>query len=404
MAKTKMALDSQANGIIVPPLPYDRWLVITSISLLAIGILMVASASMTIAEKYYGSTFYFVYKQLTFLSIGLVLSLFLFRISTERWYRFSPFALILAFLLLVVVLVPGIGKQVNGSVRWIRLGFIGIQVSELAKFFFIIYMASYLIRQNQLLRTHVMGFIKPMILAGLLMGLLLLEPDFGTSVVIVLTILGMMFLAGMRLRYFILLIAMVPVALMLLAIASPYRLQRLTTFLDPWANQFDSGYQLIQSLIAFGQGSWFGVGIGNSVQKLFYLPEAHTDFIFAVLAEEFGLIGVVIVLSLFALLIWRGLHIGYRACLNERFFAGYLAYGCSLCIAAEVTINIGVNIGILPTKGLALPLLSVGGSSMVVNCLMLMLLFRVDYETRILYSPLAAVHNNRTYAKCELHR
>jgi cell division protein FtsW len=389
MAKANMALSNPANGVMNAPLPYDRWLVLAAISLLAIGILMVTSSSMTIAEKDYGSAFYYVYRQLAFLSLGLMLSVMLFKISTERWSQLSGVALILAFVLLMLVLLPGIGKQVNGSTRWIRMGFIGIQISEVAKLFFIVYLASYLTRHSQALRENILGFMTPMVLAGLMTGLLLLEPDFGASVVLLSTTLGTMFLAGMRLRYFFMVVAMLPVALMLLAVAAPYRLQRLTTFLDPWSNQFDSGYQLIQSLIAFGQGGWFGVGLGNSVQKLFYLPEAHTDFIFAVLAEEFGLLGMVIVLFLFALLIWRGLLIGYMACVNQRFFAGYLAYGCSLCFATEVLINIGVNIGVLPTKGLALPLMSAGGSSMVVNCVMLMLLLRVDYETRILYSPLS---------------
>lgn len=389
MNTRNMALDSQATGVLNAPLPYDRWLVLAAISLLAIGILMVASSSMIVAQKYYASSFSYVYRQLGFLFVGLTLGVVLFKVPTQRWQQLSGLALIIAFISLIVVLIPGIGRSVNGSTRWIRLGFIGIQISEVAKLFFIVYLASYLTRHNHAVRRHVMGFIKPMILVGIMMGLLLLEPDFGASVVLLLTALGMMFLAGMPLRYFFVLMLMLPVALFLLAVAAPYRLQRLTTFLDPWSNQFDSGYQLIQSLIAFGQGGWFGVGLGNSVQKLFYLPEAHTDFIFAVLAEEFGLLGMLIVLFLFSILVWRGVRIGAMACINQRFFAGYLAYGCSLCFATQVLINIGVNIGLLPTKGLALPLMSAGGSSMVINCLMLMLLLRIDYETRILYSPLS---------------
>ena len=278
--------------------------------------------------------------------------------------------------------MPGIGRHVNGSVRWIGFGPIGIQVSELAKLVAIIYMADYLTRRNIEVQTQISGFLKPMILLGLMSLLLLKEPDFGASTVIMATALGMMFLAGARFWQFLMLLGSVAAALAALAFSSPYRLERLTAFLNPWSNEYASGYQLTQSLIAFGRGGWFGVGLGDSVQKLYYLPEAHTDFLFAVFAEELGLIGVLVVICLFGIMIWRGFVIAKRAHLQKNLFGAFLGYGLSLWMAMQAMINMGVNSGVLPTKGLTLPLMSYGGSSMVVMLIVIGLLFRIDYETK----------------------
>ena len=290
--------------------------------------------------------------------------------------------MLVSILLLVLVLIPGIGRAVNGSMRWIRFGGIGIQVSELAKLCIIIYLAGYLVRHRQQVSSRLVGFIKPMFILSIVAILLLKEPDFGAVVVIFITALGMMFLAGVPLWQFLILLCSVASAIAFLAISSPYRLARMTAFLDPWADQFNTGYQLTQSLIAFGRGGWLGQGIGGSIQKLFYLPEAHTDFLFAVLAEELGFIGVIIVILLFALLVSRALIIGYRAVAHDQIFAGYLAYGLALWLGLQTIFSIGVNTGLLPTKGLTLPLMSYGGNSLLVMCVVIALLLRIDHETR----------------------
>lgn len=259
-----------------------------------------------------------------------------------------------------------------------------MQVSELAKFAVVVYMAGYLVRRSEEVKTSFSGFLKPMVLLGVIALLLLKEPDFGATAVIMATAMAMMFLAGMPMRLFVLLFSLVIVLLSVIAIAEPYRLLRLTSFLNPWVNPFSSGYQLTQSLIAFGRGGWFGVGLGNSIQKLFYLPEAHTDFLFAVIAEELGLLGVVGVIMLFTLLVLRILFIGRQAQRLGQHFAGYMAYGFALWMAIQFIVSIGVNSGILPTKGLTLPLVSYGGSSMLVNCIVIALLLRIDYENRMM--------------------
>lgn len=361
---------------------YDRYLIFAFLGLIAIGLLMVASASMVVSSRQFGHPFYFLLRQITYLALGLSLAFAVLRIPIAFWRKSSGLLLLAALFLLILVLLPGLGRQINGSTRWLGLGLFGIQVSEVAKLFVIIYLAGYFVRQNQELRTKAMGFVKPMAVIGLVMGLLLLEPDFGASAVILVTALGMMFLAGVRMRYFLVLVVGAGALLSVLAFSSPYRLQRLTAFLDPWQNPFGSGYQLTQSLIAFGQGGWFGVGLGDSVQKLFYLPEAYADFLFAVLAEELGLMGILGVMLLFVMLISRIFYIGYQCCLQRQFFAGYLAYGFGLWLAMQAMINMGVNAGVLPTKGLTLPLISYGGSSLLVDCVAIAILLRVDYERR----------------------
>ena len=314
--------------------------------------------------------------------MGLVAALIIVKIEIARWQSVHAFLLLASLFLLIVVLIPGIGHTVNGSTRWVGFGIARLQVSEFAKLALIVYLASYLVRHQEEVRTCASGFIKPLVVLAVMSLLLLKEPDFGAVVVITATVMALLFLAGVRLWQFVLLLVACAVIIVVLAISSPYRLERLTGFLNPWARQFDSGYQLTQSLIAFGRGGWFGVGLGESVQKLFYLPEAHTDFLLAVLAEELGLMGVLTVIGLFVLLVSRGLLIARRALHAGNPFAAYLAYGFSLLLALQAAINIGVNSGLLPTKGLTLPLMSYGGSSMVANCIVIAILVRIDYETR----------------------
>jgi cell division protein FtsW len=370
--------------IMTPPPPYDRWFIFSVLSLIALGLLMVASASIVVSDQQLHQPFYFLYKQLIFLIFGLVLGSIVVQFEIAFWEKSGGAILIASLLLLALVLFPGIGHSVNGSMRWIGLGFIGLQVSELAKFAVVIYMAGYLLRFNEEIKTTLRGFLKPMAVLGVILLLLLKEPDFGAAVVIMATALGMMFLAGMRMRQFVFLLIVVLVVLSALAISAPYRMQRLTSFLNPWAHPFNSGYQLTQSLIAFGRGGWFGVGLGNSIQKMFYLPEAQTDFLFAVIAEELGLVGMLAVIALFSFLVMRIFFIGRRAQKLGQHFAGYVAYGFGLWIAIQFAVSIGVNSGILPTKGLTLPLMSYGGSSMLVNCITIAVLLRIDYENRML--------------------
>lgn len=367
-----------------PSIFYDRYLLLATLGLLAIGLLMLASASISVSDHFYHSPFHFLIRQVSCLLLGLILSIFVLRFDLSLWQKISGILLIFSLILLVMVLIPGIGRQINGSMRWLGVGPFGIQVSEFAKLSVIIYMAGYLVRHEQAVRTNSSGFLRPLIVLGIIGALLLKEPDFGATTVIITTALGMMFLAGARLWQFLVLLFCVVVGLFFLALTSPYRLLRLTTFLNPWANPFDSGYQLTQSLIAFGRGGWFGLGLGESIQKLFYLPDAHTDFLFAVTAEELGLIGAIAIIGLFVLLVSRALKIGRYADKQGRPFAAYLAYGIGIWLSIQAMINMGVNIGLLPTKGLTLPLMSYGGSSMMMTCVAIALLFRIDYESRLL--------------------
>jgi len=365
-----------------PPMLFDRWLLFAIMGLFSFGILMVTSASIVISERFYNTPFHYMIRQVSFLSLGAIAGLLLLRVSLLQWKKISGYLMLISLCLLGIVLIPGIGREVNGATRWVVFGPIGFQVSELAKLSIVLYLAGYIVRHQQMLQTHFIGFIKPMVLLVLLSGLLLLEPDFGAVVVLAATAMTLLFLAGVPLRYFLLLALLVGLALGGLAFASPYRLARLTAFLDPWSRQFDSGYQLTQSLIAFGRGGWWGVGLGDSVQKLFYLPEAHTDFLFAVLAEELGLWGILVVLALFTLLITRILLIARRAVVIGKLYSAYVAYGFGLLLAYQVIINIGVNAGMLPTKGLTLPFMSYGGSSLLIVCIIVAILMRIDYEVR----------------------
>jgi len=360
----------------------DLHLILVVAILLAFGLVMVGSASIDIADRQTGEPFYYLYRQGGYVAIALVMALIAYQVPLAFWERVGPLMLLASLLMLMVLLIPGVGRNVNGATRWLNLVVFNLQVSELAKLSVVIYLAGYLVRRSEAVRTTVGGFIKPMGLIAVVVLLLLLEPDFGASVVIIATAMGMMFLGGVQLWLFggLLLVALLSFAA--LAISSPYRLERLTTFLNPWADPFNSGFQLTQSLIAIGRGEWFGVGLGGSVQKLFYLPEAHTDFVFAVLAEELGLVGGAVVILLFAYLVWRTFMIGRRAAVEGNGFAAYLAFGIGLWVALQVFINIGVNAGLLPTKGLTLPLMSYGGSSMMVMCIAMAIVLRIDAEHR----------------------
>lgn len=379
-----MVNSSFSRRAISPPVPYDRWLIGVVAGIVGIGLLMVASASIGISDQQLHQPFYYFYRQLIYLILGILLGSIVVQFEVMIWEKIGVLFLLSTIVLLALVLIPGIGHAVNGSARWIGLGFFRVQASELAKFAVIIYMAGYLLRRNAEIKVDLSGFLKPMGLLSIVVVLLIREPDFGAAVVIMVTALGMMFLAGMRMRHFLMLFGLVLIALTILAISAPYRVERLTTFLNPWANAFNSGYQLTQSLIAFGRGGWFGVGLGKSIQKLFYLPEAHTDFLFAVIAEELGFVGMLVVIGLFTALVVRIFFIGRQAqCLGQH-FAGFLAYGVALWIAIQFTVSIGVNCGILPTKGLTLPLMSYGGNSILVICVALALLLRIDYENRMI--------------------
>lgn len=362
---------------------YDFWIVFSALSLLALGLLMVASASMVISDRQFGYPFHYFIHQLVYLTLGLLLAFTASCMPVNIWKKYSVHLFLLSFLLLIILLLPGIGRTVNGSRRWIQLGFFSLQVAEMVKFTAILYLASYLQRYQSEVREELKGFLKPIVLLIFLSSLLLLEPDFGAAVVITMTYMALLFLSDVRLWPFYASLILVIILLVLLAILSPYRLQRLTAFLDPWHNSFGSGYQLTQSLIAFGRGGLFGVGLGNSVQKLFYLPEAHTDFVFAVLAEELGLIGELLVFTLFIVLIVRMFIIGRQAeKTNNQLFSAYVAYGFALWLGLQTLINIGVNVGVLPTKGLTLPFISYGGSSMLINCLVVGILLRIAYEVQ----------------------
>lgn len=349
--------------------------------LIALGLAMVASSSISIAERLMDEPLYYFERQAIYVLAGIAAMALMCRIRLAYWESAGPALLLCALLLLVLVLVPGIGYEVNGSSRWLPLGPVNLQVSELAKLLVIIYLAGYLVRHGVAVRDTLRGFCLPIGVLALVSALLLLEPDYGAAVVLVATALGMLFVGGVRLTQFALLLIVAVGSLGLLAVNSSYRMERLTAFLNPWADPFNSGFQLTQSLIAIGSGGWFGVGLGGSIQKLFYLPEAHTDFLFAVLAEELGLTGIVIVLALYTWLLWRTFAIGSEAQRRGMRFAAFLCYGIGIWLGLQAFINMGVNLGILPTKGLTLPLMSYGGSSMLVMCAAVGLLLRVHRET-----------------------
>ncbi|MDP6437247.1 MAG: putative lipid II flippase FtsW [Gammaproteobacteria bacterium] len=364
-------------------LPDMDWGLVSLILLLmGIGLVMLTSASMSVAENSTGQPFFYLSQQLVAVGAGLIAALFVLNTPTDIWMRVAPLLLILAVLLLVSVLIPSVGHEVNGSVRWISIAGLNLQVSEPARLLVLMYISGYVVRHKDDLGASFRDFLRPMVLVMIVCGLLLAEPDFGATVVMLLICMAVLFVGGAPLRYFAVLTVGVVALLGALAVLEPYRLARLTGFTDPWEDPFGTGFQLTQSLIAIGSGEWFGVGLGNSVQKLFYLPEAHTDFVFAVIAEEFGLLGTVVLVALFSLLVWRALTIAMDAAERNRYYQAYLAFGIAIWQGTQVFINIGVNMGILPTKGLTLPLVSYGRSNLVITIIALALLLRIDMENR----------------------
>jgi cell division protein FtsW len=364
-------------------LALDAWVIGPVAALLLVGLVMVASASIGTSEREIGAPFFYFQRQLVYVLLGLIGAGVAVTIPTAVWEKYSMVLLAIGFALLVLVLVPGVGHEVNGSRRWIRLGFMNFQVSELARVLLLTYVASYAVRRSDELRADFKGFIRPVAVLGIAAVLLLAEPDFGAATVLMATGLAVLFLAGARLVHLLVPVVLGAGGLALLAITSPYRLRRLTAFRNPWDDPFDSGFQLVQSLIAIGRGEWFGVGLGSSVQKLFYLPEAHTDFVFAVLAEELGFAGVALVLGLFTVLVGRALAIARNAARAGLDFQSYLAAAIGIWLGLQAFVNIGVNMGLLPTKGLTLPLLSYGGSSLLVTLAWLGVLLRIHHETQM---------------------
>ncbi len=364
-------------------LQLDVWILAPSLALLVIGYIAITSASVEYAAVNYGDAFYHSNRHLMYLLLALAAASMVLLVPTQFWFSTGWVWLFVGLVLLALVLIPGVGLKVNGSRRWLALGPLTLQASEFAKLFLVVYLAGYLQRREEQVRSEWQGFVKPMAVIFAITLLLMVEPDFGATVVTVGTAFGMLFLAGVRLGHFLLVVLGSVLALAILLVSAPYRLQRLTAFTDPWADQFNSGYQLTQSLIAFGRGEWFGVGLGNSVQKLFYLPEAHTDFVFSIWAEETGLIGALLVIALYLVLVFRIFHVARRHIATGDCFGGHVCHGVALIIAAQTFINIGVSTGLLPTKGLTLPLISYGGSSLVACTCMLALVLRIEREQRL---------------------
>ncbi len=362
------------------PMQIDPVLLGIAVALLFGGMVILASASISISDNTENDPFHYLGRQVIAALLGGAAGFACLFIPMRVWSNIGPLLLLIGLALLLVVLVPGVGHTVNGSTRWLRFGAINLQVSEPVRLCLMIYLAGYLVRQNKSLREEFTGFLRPMVVLSLACGMLLAEPDFGAAIVLLTTALAMLFVAGARFRDFFIFFGAGVIAMAALAVTSPYRLERLTGFLDPWSDPYNSGFQLTQSLIAIGRGEWLGVGLGNGVQKLFYLPEAHTDFVFAVFAEEFGLFGSLVLIALFLSLLCRVFMLGIRAANAERFFEAYLAIGIGTWLGLQAFINVGVNMGLLPTKGLTLPLISYGRSSLIVAMVSIGLLLRIHHE------------------------
>jgi len=359
----------------------DKLLLITIITLLIGGMVMLASASMPLAERSFGDPFAYLYKQSSAVFLGIISSLIFFLTPSQYWEKLGILTPIFAIGLLSLVFIPDLGVTVNGATRWVKFGPLpNIQVVDPARLLFFLYIAGYCVRQQEQLRMTFVSFLKPMIFIVPACLLLLLQPDFGSTVVLLIVTAALFFVAGFKFRYFTVIVLALVGILGLLAYISPYRMARITSFMNPWDDPFNSGYQLTQSLIAIGRGQWFGVGLGEGVQKLFYLPEAHTDFIFAVIAEELGLIGSLLIIGLYAVLIWRIFSIALKAINRKRIFQGYLSFAIAIWFTTQVIINIGVNMGLLPTKGLTLPLISYGRSSMIITLITLAIVLRIGCE------------------------
>ncbi|HUP96963.1 MAG TPA: putative lipid II flippase FtsW [Usitatibacter sp.] len=367
--------------------PLDPLLLWSALLLGAIGLVMVYSASIAMAEAERFTGFrpgYFLVRHAIYLGIGLAVAAAFFKVPVWLWQKASPWLFLLGVLLLVAVLIPGVGREVNGSRRWIPLGFATFQPSELMKLFVVLYAADYTVRKAAFMDDFRKGFLPMFGVMTIIAFLLLREPDFGALVVVTTIAMAILFLGGLNWRLFASLAVLLAAAFVVLIFSSPYRFQRILGFMDPWADAYGKGYQLSHSLIAFGRGEWLGVGLGASVEKLFYLPEAHTDFLLAVIAEELGFAGVATVITLFLFLVHRAFAVGRQAASLERYYAALVAQGIGVWLAAQAFINMGVNMGLLPTKGLTLPLLSFGGTGIVVNCIAVAILLRIDWESRYL--------------------
>ncbi|QSX33992.1 cell division protein FtsW [Shewanella avicenniae] len=360
---------------------YDRQLLFAIISLIAFGFVMVMSASMPEAQTLTQNPFYFVWRHLAYLAGCVLIAAVVLRVSMERWQQLSPWLLLGVGFMLIAVLI--VGTTVNGARRWLTIGPIRIQVAELSKFVFTVYMAGYLVRRHQEVREHMKGFLKPIMVFIFYALLIILQPDLGSVIVLFVTTVGLLFLAGARIKDFTLLMVLGCTAFVALVALEPYRMRRVTSFLDPWEDPFGSGYQLTQSLMAYGRGDWFGQGLGNSIQKLEYLPEAHTDFIFAVIGEELGFVGILAVLAVLLFVAIRALKLGHKCVEMDLPFEGYLAYGIGIWICFQTVVNVGASIGMMPTKGLTLPFISYGGSSLWVMTAAAMVLIRIDHERRL---------------------
>lgn len=365
-----------------PEALYDRQLVWIALGLMLTGLVMVTSASFPISARLTDQPFHFMFRHAIFLLLALAVSSVILQIPMKRWFQYSMYLLGLSFFLLVVVLA--VGKSVNGASRWIPLGLFNLQPAEVAKLSLFIFMAGYLVRkQDEVRKTFFGGFAKPIMVFGAFAVLLLGQPDLGTVVVMLVTLFGMLFIAGAKLSQFIALMVAGIAAVVGLIVIEPYRVRRVTSFWEPWNDPFGSGYQLTQSLMAFGRGDWMGQGLGNSIQKLEYLPEAHTDFVFAVLAEELGFVGVTLVLMLIFSLVLKAILIGKKAFEHDQVFSGYLAFGIGIWFAFQTLVNVGAASGIVPTKGLTLPLISYGGSSLIIMSVAVSMLLRIDHECRM---------------------
>jgi len=360
---------------------FDRGFLVLGVCMYVIGLVMVASSSMPVAERLFDNPFHFVIRHMIYICISTVLAVITLQIPMSRWHKHSGALLLFAIALLVAVLI--IGRTVNGSQRWLVFGPITVQAAEPAKLYFFCYLAAYMVRRREEVMENIKGFIKPLVVFAVLAGLLLLQPDLGTVIVMFVTTFGLLFLAGAKLWQFISIAGVGLSAITALAYFSPYRWARVTGFLDPWKDPFGSGYQLTQSLMAYGRGEVTGQGLGNSIQKLEYLPEAHTDFVMAVLAEEFGFIGVSVVLILSMTLVIKALALGKRAVSKEKYFEGFFAYAIGIWFCFQAAVNVGASAGIVPTKGLTMPLISYGGSSMNIMAIALAVLMRIDHEIRL---------------------
>jgi len=376
-----------------PAAEYDRSLAWAALLLAAIGLVMVYSASISTAEasRFTGhNEAFFLIRHSAFLGFALAVAITVFLLPTRFWQHAAPWLFMLCLVLLVLVLVPGIGREVNGARRWLDLRVGSVQPSELIKLAAVLYAADYTVRKHAVLKSFRKGLLPMLAVMLAVSWLLLREPDFGAFVVIAVTSFGVLFLGGMNGKHFAALVAMLSVGFAGLVLSSPYRMQRIFGFMDPWSDPFGRGYQLSHALIAFGRGEWLGVGLGASVEKLSYLPEAHTDFLLAVIAEELGFAGVTVVIILFVWIVFRAFAIGRHAALRERHFAALAAQGIGIWIAFQALVNMGVNMGLLPTKGLTLPLMSFGGTGLLVNCVALAILLRIDWENRQLARGLLA--------------